>query len=564
MKQFVHFSLFLFSLYMTACSVESMSTEPESEMSSELMTYATFTINATTYAGPKSPLQTKAVADFNPGTTNSGNAATEMDINPADVRLMIFNDVGMLEYNDLFPSNLQTSVLLTAGLKKIFVFANCGNISGFNTLFDSFTYDNSGPPTTFSQFYNSAIFDAGVPQQTPFVNKTTTSRTFSIAPLHTQTASYGLPASSSNQATYMILAGIPQSVSEAGIPSTSEGSATNTFAIDLYFMLAKARLTYNSSALTQLKGTTPIAEITNIRYSIKNLARYTNYVLNVVSGNARSWYYGKTFINSSAGLPASMPSDHYFNHFDDASNANVLATVVAIPQTGPFLYVPESTNSPLTIGQCPYYSFNVQYMPKFVVTAVAYNAMATPKIQFTYTDLSSPMEVNKDYVYLRGEIYGSGGSLEQGTCFKTVDLLRQAAWLSIYGDGWSGTTNQMMEADAIIGTPPPATPTYSQLLDYPFPSYGYYLFTDAQSWYRVNVGSDVGSIATIPYSIPKWGTVRGVAYDTNITEFNGPGVPYEWMFGDYDVPDPVEAMTYVSVQTRVVDWAYTSRSSPAN
>jgi hypothetical protein len=268
-----------------------------------------------------------------------------------------------------------------------------------------------------------------------------------------------------------------------------------------------------------------------------------------------------------------MPSNHYLNEFDGAANANVAAHIVAIPQTGSFLYVPEVTHSSITPGECPYYAVNVRYMPTQVVYQVEWIPASMPNTVLTADDIQASRFSDMDYVLLRREINGGvRGHLPDGTIFKTLDLLRQAAWLATYGSGlgnggWTGSTTQIGEANAIIGNAPPAVPTYSQLLSSPSELFGYLVYTGASSWYCLPLGGVLNSSGGGPtpvYAIPRWGAVRGVAYDTNIADFKGPGLPYAWMMDANRSGDPVETMTHVTTVVRILDWAHATQSGIAN
>ena len=549
-------------------------------------TFATFVVDLHTPAVKTTiGYGTRDASDFYPDSEGfNGHSPSETRrINPQEIRLLIFdNTTQLLEYNDMFPVSDSEAATATAtvevisGNKKVFVFANAetmlisgyGSTQTFKTLFDSFTVGK----TTLTDFYLDAVYDAGVPQYVPFENKET--RTFNFSELYKQAPGFGFPSSSTNQYTYSLKADVSENSSKSnpdapdpllnGIALTQNN---NNFTVDILVMLAKARLTYNPSILK-----TKSADIDDIRYAVRNLSKYTNYVLNVVSGVARSFYYGLTFSNDVTGISYVAPDpptgytftppqfSHYLQQFDSAADICVPAAEFSssyAPGVAPFLYLPESNNSPVNHGQAPYIAFSAVYMPKYVVNSVTWVPDAPiQKVAMTTFDIQDEAFTNMDYYYFRGDLSGPGGVLDPATCFKTYELMQKAVWLVMNGSGatnlWTGTSTQQDEADALIGYAPPSEPTHAQLLLYPFLPCGYFFFSESKSYYRLHIGgnftpqSDLG--ATPPYSFPRWGAIRGVAYDFTILEISGPGVPYDWML-DVDKPDPLDAIYPIAAVT---------------
>lgn len=538
---------------------------------------------------------TKAL-DFNPDL--GGIPANEQQINPADIYILIFNEAtGILEVKEPMVTNTAEdeasfTTILDAGVKKIFVLANCSNIPGFTTWFNGLTVDNSYSPLT--TFPSTGQFNAGDPQFVPFVDKSSASnRTFDITPLYTQTTSYGLPASTTNQYSYKLNTGVgigqSSSANLATDPMTLDGTTysqtDNSFEINMYFMVSKARLTVEATAIS----TYAPANISDLEYSIHNLSRRTNFILNVVGGLGRSAIFGQSYSNGTTGVvlngspwttPNTIPAGHYLAEFDGANTPKSPVGAYATTVAEQFIYVPEATHGSLTRGMVPYYAISATYAPKFVISAVSWN----PTHPTQKADLSTGQDImlfsDQDYVYLRKDIVGFGGEILQGTCFKTLALLQQAVWLvtktnptsPAVGGGWIGADAvQISDAMALIGIAPPAgDPTVAEYLAYPSPIYGYYEFTGAQSYYRANVGGVIDS-PTIPPPGPYGsftgqitfgnpnsdglGTLRGVAYDATITGFNGPGVPYEWML-DSDKPEPLDSKAEVTITVKIMNWAH--------
>jgi len=518
---------------------------------------------------------------YAPETTFGGSGSTELFIDPSDVRLMIFDDMGSLEINQAFDMGTlytiynpsaptdpdpyaTTTVLVTAGAKKIFVFANTGRINHTSSTKLNDELDNfSGSLSDFYLLY----FDAGTPQDW-YLTNSGDPRTFVMNDLYNQGASapyYGLPASNNNQIDYVLVANVDDVTSNAGTASSTGTSTTNTFAIDLRFMIARARLSFSGISgtdhLYQMDGSTQVAYIHNLKYAIHNLAKNTSYIQRVSGGNPRSYYHET--ITSQSTAQAFHFAGGYKANFDHAADPTVEIKASADLSGEEYLYLPESTSAYMTRGQVPYFCITANYVPKIVVNSITWNAAAAPPVGFgTPLDLTTT-PTDQSYVYVLKEITGPNGNIPANTCFKNVGLLEQAAWLIFHGSGSTGGWDPMDSGQqAQLGvifplatkTPSPNPPYDSPDPWYVYPFndeslYIYYEFTDAQSWYRWEVGTD----NYVSLNIPKFGAVRGYSYEAEITGIRGPGKPYKWMLDTND-PDPIEAYTYVTVTVTILDW----------
>jgi len=539
-------------------------------------TVATFTLNL-------SNPTTKALYSFDPDGKQS-DANQERKINPADVRLLIFDlGSGILDVNQKFDVTpvggipystdvtgykLTKTVQLMAGDKKIYVIANAGSIT---TAIAALTEDVS----TLAAF-NAIVFNAGTPQF-PWTAKTPSERSFHIDGLYAFSGTtYGLPASNTDQYTYQLKAGIPAEESNTNSSGTG-GSATvtgstvrqdyNYFEIDLIYMLAKGRLGYTEAALS---STTPSASISDIKYSIHNLARYTNFIQHVVGGLPLSYYDGMDFTTPFFTSVAHTANDDYGTHFDAGVTVKQAGTKVTGSPSGyvfdidpdpypPFLYVPENNNrnAILTWGQASHFAVNAHYKPNNIITAVSYQPTSVPPLQLSQTSTHPSPAVA--YFYLLKDV----GSIKTGTCFLTYALMQQACWLAlnatnIPGGGWDPGTHSTV-ADGIIGSAPSAT-VPSELPDpaLSIAPYGYYHFqlpntttNTGGNWYRVAIG-DPNNEGSNPAHY-KFGVYRGKSYEVILTSFGGPGVPYEWMLIS-DPGEPVDAVTNVTVIVQIKDW----------
>lgn len=463
-------------------------------------TYATFNLTlketkATTYDPP-----TQGSALDNP--TNDNLLAY------SDVRLLIFNAATQaLEYNDVFGTARKT-VLVQAGNKKIFVFANtAGDLS---TQFAAVSALVVGT-ATLTDFYN-ITYDAGTPQALGATGLPAT-RTFNIEPLHkhANTGTTGLPASNTNAIEYVLLPNIEEATAAAGTTSNTGSSTTNSFNIELLYMIAKGRL-YLGDLEANLTTGTPHA-VSNITYTIRNLARKTNFVQNVVASVPRSYYYTDYSITTTAA--------EFLLDFDLAS-AMQTAPITTTP--GNYLYVPENNNQLLRRGQSSHFVIKATFKPGVVVTDASYS---TSGINFeTKTlDLSGSL----DYLFTLEEIAG----IPSGTYFTDLNTLQKAAWLYTYNSPWIGDAGQLAQAQALIGAADQDTKFYS--------------FVNATSWYRLDLGTSTSGSNLVP------GVLRGKAYNARINSITGPGLPDENKV-ELKPEEPVVSMTYISATIEVKDW----------
>ncbi|MDH6314956.1 hypothetical protein M2463_000282 [Parabacteroides sp. PH5-13] len=514
-----------------ACSTEEVTpispTNPGTDPSGNPSTYATFRFNLAA--------SSRAEADYVPGkfTPKDTEDAT---LNPNDLRLVIFNAKnGAVEYNEKMTKTSET-VLLTAGKKKIFVFANVGTLNdtnggatdNFNARIAEFT---KGGTKTYSDF-EKLTFSAGTPQIYS-VDKATTDRSFNIAPLHTYpAAAHGLPASNSNEFEYDAKADVTKEQAEDNsvTPSNSGTNPNNRFNIQLYYMVAKARLVTGPQALTD-GSVSPYHKVSNIKYSIKNLARYTYYTQH--TSVPQSYYH-------FANYELTTLQTEFDKDFDYASSIEINAEPSNTQESSAnYLYVPENTHQHIRRGQSSFYAINLTFEPGTVVESVTQDLnvglVTTTKKLADFTGANS-----KDYIYVSSPITSSIG---RGTYFKTYDLLVQAVWIDQFGNStnkWAGSQAQKDEAIAHIET---------KKVDNELP---YLAFTNAQSWYRLDIGEGDGDSAD-------FGVLRGRSYVATINAITGPGYPKEENL--YNKPgDPVSSMAYLNATITAAKWIPASQT----
>ncbi|MDR0430872.1 MAG: fimbria major subunit [Tannerellaceae bacterium] len=482
-------------------------------------TYATFQLNLGDVAS--------RATTFDPPTSGSDqdNVAGDKALDPNDVRLLIFNSATKsLEINEVFGTANKT-VLVQAGNKKIFVF---GNTKGtLSTAFKNVA-DLAVGVATLDNFYD-IIYDAGAPQD----HKATGSRTFDIEPLHAKaSATTGLPVSNSNAVEYELKPNIEESAAAGGTAVVGGSSATNTFKIEAVFMIAKARLSLGDTEDKLVTGGSN-DKVSEIFYTIRNLARKTNFVQNVVTGVTRSYYYD--FI--TATTPASVYSDN----FDRASK---LGTTKISTTAGNYLYVPENNGKLLRYGQASRFTIKAKFEPGKVITDATFK---TSGIELTIQKLADAGSSNS-YVYTIAPIPG----IPQGSYFASLDVLRKTAWLYQFNQPWPATP-PTAEMDAIVTAADEASAgtTPNRKL--------YYQFTNAESWYTLPLGESTNAANLQP------GVLRGKAYNAKINSITGPGVPKEDIVEDPGRNgDPIVSTTYISATIEVKDWAVVGQVGDLN
>lgn len=475
-------------------------------------TYATFKFNI---GGAGS----RATGDFDP-TENPEKDVADAQI--GRLQLLIFNAASQaLEYNGVMAAGeTSKTVLLTAGKKKIFFVANTDKLTDYTNAITPAAF---APGTkTLADFY-AMNFSAGTPQQI-VKNQDAATRTFDLSELHelsntTAGSEAGLPMSNTNEVTYTLVAGVSEGDAQGGTATADGTSATNTFKVQLYYMIAKARLALAGGVLSGGDDVKPVVK--DVFYSIRNLARATNYVQNVpTAGSPQSYYYTSTFADQAA-----------FNaEFDYASNIKVPATETA----GDYLYVPENNHSMLLRGQSSYFAIKATFEP-VVISAVAFDVK--DKVKYTKKKLAEA-DANKNYIYTTQDVQG----IPAGTYFSTLSLFEEAAWMMKNGIPFTEANRD--EARALITAPTSIEPTVGG---------DYMSFTGANSYYRVDLGDGVGADT-------QYGVLRSNKYNATINKITGPGVPSEEDL-IVDPTDPVSARTYISATIIPAEWKAISQSA---
>ena len=530
-------------------------------------TYATFYFNL--------PATTRAIAQFNPMGVTTDDVA-DARINYGDLYLLVYNDrTGILEYTRKIDIN-NTSIsatgtyihtaLLTAGVKKIFVLANLGDVLNTNNVMnhlETIPFANRenhltvGTPVTWANLEEptgsivklaglyDVVFNAGTPQKYN-VDKTANSYNFNTKPLSTRVKSgaNGLAMTNSNRNSFTLLGGMTLADAEdtAIVPSTSGTNSHNRFLIEFDYLVAKARLVMNISKFPQT-----IADISDPFYSIKNLAKYTTLIQNYTSTCPQSYFHNFNWGNNAVQADFDPYFDQSMNLYEGASGSGL-----PVPTSGgPFIFVPENTNRNLLRGQVSFYAMYLTYKPKHIVKAVKYNnlyssgSIAFPATLFDSWDnlaalpagTQGRLQNGNQYIYYAVGIPGINNSTTNNAAAITVKFFANAR---VFADAlWSSKNNKPLTdasystsaADALFNTLNAGT--------------DYLVFTDARSFYRIDIGDGVGDSA--------FGVFRSKAYTATINDIAGPGFPTEKeLFMDPDVP--VKERTFSNITIEAVDW----------
>ena len=517
--------------------------------------YATFTFNVAN--------TTRAISDFNvggPGTPTgvAANDLGDIKIADGDLYILIFNNTtGALEYKNVVTGGKHTA-LLSTGTKKIFVLANIGT-TGANhvqpklvtvnpsTLAPStaaITWDDLAVGTTTLTSFYAICFNAGTPQSFS-INKTTATRTYTLRPLWTVVDSdHGLAMSNSNQYTYTLKPSITEAQANTATttPALHTEETYNRFKVVLDYMGAKARLILDQSAINTKQ--TGVAEISGPRYALKNLAKYTSLVQNVVSGNPQSIYHN-LFPFGTPGLTQAS----FDPHVDQALNVNEGGTNMGlIPAASkstnpPFIFVAENTGSDLKRGQSSFYALNLIYKPANIVKAIVYQSV-TGNVEFTtdtYDNCVSIMDASgTKYIYDADGLINKDGIKAQ--YFANFRLYADAAWMITYGKPTTDASYTQAAADALVSTGSGTTFKLIKAKQY----------TNASSWYRIDIGegTKTATVDNIAY-----GVLRGHAYTCIVDDITGPGEPSEAdLFKDPE--DPVVSKTHINVTIEARGWIH--------
>lgn len=503
------------TILFASCAKDNGTNNPGNGQEIDSPTYATFSFNLSN--------GTRAVGEFEP-TPQTEAQTNEKKIGTGDLYILVFNaTTKALEYKSEV-TNAKHTALLTAGQKKIFVLANIGaegaaaNVQANLKTVDPATLAASSTAatvassltvntSTLDDLYKIA-FDAGTPQAYDVVK--TGSRTFSVAPLYTlvNAGTLGLPMSNNNAATFTLNANVTKENAElAGTPVENGQETYNRFKIVLDYMGAKARMVANPSGFSQT-----LADISNLKYTVKNLAKYTSLIQNVPAGVPQSIYHNLVY---------SSPTQATFQaHVDQASTANV--DVAASATAAPYIYVPENTHATLLRGQSSFFALNVTYKPKAIVNTVDFDLLEN-KVKCTevksYDDLSIGTGT---YIYSTEVVHGISVDF-----FRSARVFADAVWMSKNQKPISDGSYSTTDADALVAGK-------------------YKTFTNAQSWYRMDIGEGVG-VNTI------YGVLRGNAYTATVNNITGPGEAKEEDL--FEKPeDPVSARTYINVTIEAKDW----------
>lgn len=462
---------------------------------------------------------TRALADYNPEEELYSNDAGDEAFDTGDLHMLIFNaNTGALEHKVAVTGN-SMSMVLTAGPKKFFVFANTAaladNVSPVGTAtftdrYDALTVNSNVLDDIYAKAFS---YSAGTPQANGMTDaEKNVARTFLLKNLHTRVAdpTKGIPMSSTAELTYDVKANVSAAEAATG--------PDNKFVISIYYMLAKARMQMGATAMaTKADGTI----ISDPFYAVKNLATNTSYVQKWGTNGPESYYHND--------FDGSTPATTYPNHFDRAATVNIPFSTTP----GDYTYVSENTSKLLYRGQSSYFAVKLTYKPGKVATAVAHD----PNDVFAFSDYKAlgtggGETGSLDYVYVHTNITLAKATIPAGTYITNLATFKEALWIAENDKAWAGTAQQGTEADALIAS--------AAVKD------NYYGFANATSWYRLDIGEGAGAAT-------KYGVLRGNRYTATINNITGPGKPKETDLDD-NSDQPVVTNTYINASIKAEGW----------
>ncbi|MDH6306601.1 hypothetical protein M2459_003326 [Parabacteroides sp. PF5-5] len=469
----------------TACSSEEVTPDPKNPIDNPEKvegkeTYAYFS------------LPTGDTRAYTPTLSPDDSDADVNDklIDPKDITLLIYkSNSGVLEKKVDMEGTSKT-VLVTAGKKKIFVVANYKDMSTSPNNMVKTIGDFAEGSSTIDELM-ALYFDA----------KQANTSAFNFSILHKRVSNGGLPATNDNSIEYDLKSDIDSETAAAGDPKAGGESTTNTFKIQLNFMLAKANLYLATDVIKTITDTEP--GVNNIQYAIRNLARKTNLIRKGKDKGVQSYYFNEDFDTNPQSAVAQTQFDPEFDYTPEFITLNPTTATVTPTR---YYYVPENNHYLLLRGQSSYFAIKATFEPNAVVKTVEYN-VSNKQPKLTTDKITSTAFSDKNYIYTIKEIPLKNGTIPAGSYYKDIDLLRQAAW--IYNTGEAYTAANQTDAADILGVRTEDKDTY------------YYQFTNCVSYYRLDIGEDKTGNSLEP------GVLRGNKYQVKIASITGPGLPEE-------------------------------------
>lgn len=470
---------------------------------------------------------TYATFNFKTGVVSRiGEPDTDADVagekKIKEYRLLIFNAVNKeCEVNEVITGSGQKTVLLSPGQKKIYVLANTATNAMINQALGTYTVKGSN---TLTDFLNEKFTAASTLGHIALVrNDVQTAETgnYALAPLYYKTADEGFIMSSTDKQTYTLQPNITSTDAENATGDDAAKALKNNFTIGLEYMLAKAGL-HKGTAFA-----TPNAVVSDLKYTIRNLANETYITQQFAGSNVKSVYY-----SDFAG--ATTQGD--FNDVVDYASlptVSIADDAAALATAGNNIYVAENTNAALRMGQASYIALSCTYLPNNVVTGSSHDGSS---LTLTTEDWAGKTGLAATYIMLQDEFSGPYGVIPARTYFKDGTVMLEAFKKALNGIQVGGE-----EPRPILHT------TYSE----------------GKSWYRINLGTTTGNKTA-------YGVERGKHYQVALNKITGPGLPDDECLvtgdrGDGTITskpsDPVDAQTYVSVSITVKGWSTANQSA---
>lgn len=442
-------------------------------------------------------------------TSDTDNGDLEADAKKIkDVRLLIFNaNTKALEVNEAVTMTAgKVTKLVTPGQKKMYVIANVSSNSAMDGALSALT-TNSTLDDFLALTYTATGTPGQRPSEIPEFSGHAVSTNFSITELAHMDTDEGFPMSSTDALTYTFAANVTEAAASGGTATTAATSATNSFQINLEFMLAKVGVA-KADPMTVTNGS-----VADLKFAVRNIAAKT-YITQQFAGTSVKSFYHSMF-------DASTTQATYNAHFDYSADATVpvLATPGFADGAGNYIYAAENTNQSLRVGQATYVAVKANFIPAKVQkeSEIEWDERYAAGSKLVLGAGTSGT-ANTTFVVLKRAL--NHGSIPAGTYFESVAAVEKAIALQD-SDGNSTT---------YTGTP----------------ANDYDVYTNGVSWYRINIGDS----SVTP---TKYGVERGKQYQVSINRITGPGFNHEDLL--IEGPKiPLSEQTYISATIVAKGW----------
>ena len=467
----------------------------------------------------------------------------------SDIRVLIFKNTAsstVCEVNKLVNAQSSSAILLTSGVKKIFVIANAATQTAINSALDE-TIVIPGT-TTLNDFYTSlSQFKLGA-VTSPF--NTTALNNLSLLSLLTTADKMVYSNAADTKSTYTLAPSVSASTANSATASGNQADDGNHFQIKVKRVVAKAKVVYESTLLSgadKLKAGGTSAEpdglLQDFSYSIRNVRRYTYLVqqfrggdevdptapiapailvpYDAVTSADLAFADYRPYLYSQSGEPnGDLKYAYGTNNLKVKNDAGAVA-----------YYMPENINGTARWGNTTWAPIQATFLPqanKYVATATYDNVGGNNRFTIILgtTAITSPTTLYRTKI--------GGTNLPVGSIFVNKTQAYQAAYSLKFPDKlYSEDATDFADfSDEDKNRVQEVLDTYNAGVCY------YQLF------FGEGDNSVPGGLTT--------GVKRNYSYTAVIKKFAGIGTPEE--DGGTDPGTPLETSTNVNVTIEVMPW----------